>query len=327
MSTAPIAIVQGTGAAAATWTTASYTPAANAWELAFISSYKASASPALPTAVYGAGGAWTYLCDAQTTTVANPNIRSAWYVSPTTTGATPAARTLQVDATGAAAISVGIETVLAVDTNGTIVQSASGEDLANGDPPFAFGSAPGATNVTMVGASFGGSNATTPPTGYTNLFSVTSSTARRSSVAYDITSAAQSGSYTSTNIRSLCLAIELAPAGAGSQTITGALFTDGDTFYGSTVAPGAVTITGALFSDANSFFGATVSASYTITGTLFSDADTFHGSAISTSYSIAGGLFTDTDTFFGATISDGSAPSGPPGNDNWLVRARRRGIK
>lgn len=63
------------------------------------------------------------------------------------------------------------------------------------------------------------------------------------------------------------------------------------------------TITGALFSNANGFYGATVDAPYTIAGALYSDADTFYGSTIAATNTIAGALYSDPDTFFAATVT------------------------
>ncbi len=338
MSTAPVVKIAGTGAAAATWTTASYTPAANSREVAYVSAFKSTAGVALPTISDTAGNNWTQLASFETTTASNPNIRGVWFISDDV-GGSPAARTVTVASTGAASMAVMVADVLSADTDGTLAQAAvGGEDLANGDPSCTFGSTPGASNICLAGASFGGGNtATARPTGFSNLANFNHSTARANSASYDVASASQGPlQYTSLNIRSIILAIELAPAGAGTQNITGALFTDGDTFYGATVAPGdaAITgalftnantvyaatvsqagaqqdITGALFTNANSLFGSTVSATYGVSGALFTDADTFFGSTVTASYPITGGLFTDADTFFGATVS---SPYGIAGN-------------
>lgn len=94
---------------------------------------------------------------------------------------------------------------------------------------------------------------------------------------------------------------------SGDQTITGALFSDGDTFPAHTITPGAVSITGAPFTDSDTFPAGTVtlgSGPQTITGALYSDADTFPAGTVSPgAVSIAGGLFTDADTFPGGTVS------------------------
>jgi hypothetical protein len=311
MSTAPVVKVAGTGAAAATHTTASYTPQANSRELAFVSSYKATASPALPTITDSAGNNWTLLAEFQTTTFVNPAIRSAWYISDDV-GGSPAARTVTVAATGAGQMAVIIADVLSVDTNGTLAQTAvAGEDLANGDPACTFGSTPGATNIALLGASFGGGNTATKPASFASIASALSSTARWNAASYDITNASIGpNQYTSNNIRAIIVGIELSPAGAGSQSVTGVLFSDGDTFFASTVARGAVGVTGTLFSNAGSFFGATVSASYGVAGNLFSNSNALFGASVSASSGITGSLLTDSDAFFASVTTTAYGISG-----------------
>lgn len=223
MSTAPVVKIAGTGAAAATFTTASYTPEANSRELAYVSSFKSTAGVALPTISDTAGNVWTQLASFETTTAANPNIRGVWFISDDT-GGSPAARTVTVASTGAASMGVIIADVLSVDVSGSLAQAAvGGEDLANGDPSMTFGSTPGATNITLLGASFGGGNTGTKPASFTSLADAVNSTARRNSASYDITSASIGpNQYTSTNVRSLILGIELAPAGSANKTLVAA---------------------------------------------------------------------------------------------------------
>lgn len=95
------------------------------------------------------------------------------------------------------------------------------------------------------------------------------------------------------------------PAASSDQNITGALFSEADTFFTSVVTT-SISITGALFSEADTFRAAIITASYSIGGGLFTDADTFFASTITPGVvSIGGGLFTDTDTFFASTVSPG----------------------
>lgn len=220
MSTAPVVKIAGTGAAAATWTTASYTPQANSREVAYISAFKSTAGVALPTISDSAGNNWTLLFDYEITVVSNPNIRGAWFISDDV-GASPAARTVTVAATGSNSMAVVIADVLSADTDGTIVQSAAGEDATAGDPSCTLGSTPGATNIVLAGASFGGGNtATARPTGFTQLANFNHSTARANSASYDVASATAGPlTYTSLNIKSIILAIELAPATAGGAMV------------------------------------------------------------------------------------------------------------
>lgn len=116
-------------------------------------------------------------------------------------------------------------------------------------------------------------------------------------------------------------------AGAGDQAITGALFTDADTFFGSTVST-SYTVTGALYSDADTFFGATVSTSYDITGALYTDPDTFFAATVSQAVdqTITGALYANDNTFFAATVSEFSisADRGGDGFPAGGIRRRRK---
>jgi hypothetical protein len=112
-----------------------------------------------------------------------------------------------------------VASVLTSEVSGTIVQSATGEDLVNGDPAISFGSAPGATNITLLGSSYGGGSTVTGPAGYTSLCNATHSTARKIACSYDITSASQNPQYTSLNTRTVMVGIELAPPSAGRAKV------------------------------------------------------------------------------------------------------------
>lgn len=119
--------------------------------------------------------------------------------------------------------------------------------------------------------------------------------------------------------------VAAATGGGSPQTITGAAFSDADTFQSGAVTA-SYTISGAAFSDADSFGSGALATSYTITGsaftdadifgsgvvsqggqiiigTAFSDGDTFGPGSISTSYAIGGAAFTDTDSFGSGAIS------------------------
>lgn len=102
--------------------------------------------------------------------------------------------------------------------------------------------------------------------------------------------------------------IEIAAAagGGGDQSITGALYTDSDTFNANTVGA-SYGITGALYSDADTFHTATLAASYAVTGGLFSDGDSFYQASVAPgAVNIAGGLYSDPDSFHGATVTAAS---------------------
>jgi hypothetical protein len=94
----------------------------------------------------------------------------------------------------------------------------------------------------------------------------------------------------------------------GSQTITGSLFTNSNTFFAATVGRGAVNISGALYTNTNTLFGATVGrGAVNIAGALYTNTQTFYGSTLTTSATITGALFTNSQTFYQATI-DAPAP-------------------
>lgn len=110
--------------------------------------------------------------------------------------------------------------------------------------------------------------------------------------------------------------------GSGGSAITGALFSDSDTFGAASLSTSA-TVTGGTFSNANTFAAATVSTSVTVTGVLFSNANSFEAATVSasgTSQNITGDLVSDADTFFVAAVSLAVVPlTGKP------VKRRLRG--
>ena len=213
MSTAPVVQVAGTGAQAATHTTASFTPPANTRLVAFVASYKGSAGVVLPTISDTSGLTWTQLLDFVNSSFSVADVRGTWFIS-SSVGASPAAMTVTVTTVGGNSIGVTIASVLNADVSGSTVQVKTAEDLVNGDPILTFSAAPGATNITLLGTAGVGGNSFTVPAGYTALSNAAHSTARRHATSYDITSAAISPQYVSTNTRVVMLGIELAPAGA-----------------------------------------------------------------------------------------------------------------
>jgi hypothetical protein len=97
------------------------------------------------------------------------------------------------------------------------------------------------------------------------------------------------------------------------QVVTGALFSEGDVFYGATVTP-SYTISGALFSDDDTFYAATVATSYTISGALFSEGDTFYSATVTPGQvTVSAALFTNANAFFGATVTN----TAPAANDTY----------
>ena len=102
---------------------------------------------------------------------------------------------------------------------------------------------------------------------------------------------------------------DAAPGGGGSQTLTGTLFTNTNTFYGGTVQRGAVTLSGTLFTNTNTFYAGTVAATYTIGGSLFTNTNSFYGgTVVPGAVTLTGSLFTDPDGFYGGTVAQSGAP-------------------
>ncbi len=148
----------------------------------------------------------------------------------------------------------------------------------------------------------------TPPTGMTerqdSLFLYLASQSLSSSGA---TGTRTIGSSTTNPWFANLIAIKDVSGGGGSQSIIGALYTNSNTFYGATVAPGTATVSGGLFTNSQTFYGATVGrGAVNIGGALYTNSNGFFGGTVSASYTIQGALFTDGDTFYGATVSPGS---------------------
>jgi hypothetical protein len=146
------------------------------------------------------------------------------------------------------------------------------------------------------------------PTGHSNIHSITNI----SGVVHD------SQLITEQRVNSAVLSAVTIQASSGTQknwgvivdaltadvALTPALFSDTDTFFAPTVAPGAITLTPSLYTDTDSFFAPTASASYTLTASLITDTDTFAAPTVSQSgQSLTPSLFSDTDSFYSATIS------------------------
>lgn len=115
--------------------------------------------------------------------------------------------------------------------------------------------------------------------------------------------------FTKQSHSGMIIAFKVASGGGGSQTLTGTLFTNTNTFYGGTVQRGAVTLSGTLFTNTNTLYAGTVSTTYTITGSLFTNSNAFYGGAVVPgAVTLTGSLFTDPDGFYGGTVSQSGAP-------------------
>lgn len=205
---APTSINTGAGTLGSTHTTGSFTPNAFSRVVAVCYAYRDGGLTATkPTVSDSLGGNWTELASIHTS---NNTTKDMWIVIfiRDAEGASPAGRTCTFTSTSATGVAMTLLSFAGSDITGAIVQSAGGEDLANGDPAFTLGATPAAANC-VFGAAFGsGTSAWTPPTGYTEQADVTVLTSHRVETFYDVTSAAISGQSFGTNTRSLILAVE-----------------------------------------------------------------------------------------------------------------------
>jgi hypothetical protein len=116
--------------------------------------------------------------------------------------------------------------------------------------------------------------------------------------------------------------------GAGTQNVTGALFTNTNTFYGATVTA-TYTVTGGLFTNAQTFYQATVSqdgAPQAITGALYTNDQTFYGATIANvDQFITGALFTNSQIFYSGTVSGGVVAA--PQVDNYYYAPSREAVQ
>lgn len=97
--------------------------------------------------------------------------------------------------------------------------------------------------------------------------------------------------------------------GLGAQTLTPSLFTNSNTFYAPTVAPGSVTLTPGLFTSAPTFYAATVSqgGTQTLTPSLFTNTNTFYSPTVTPgAVTLTPSLFTNSSTFYAATVTRGT---------------------
>ena len=127
-----------------------------------------------------------------------------------------------------------------------------------------------------------------PPTGMTNRSNQVTVTPSSESAGHDTNGGVTGWSSTNQTVTGtaggwITYVLELKATGSGAQTITGALFTNSQTFYGATVGAGAVDITGALFTNAQTFPAATVSqdgSTQAITADLVANAQAFFGATV-----------------------------------------------
>lgn len=295
---------QAAGATAATTTTASFTPNANTRLFAWAISWRAvTATPNDPVVTDSLGSTWTEVPGSTATflTASVDNIvAKLFYLD---IGGSPSAMTVTCAATSSSRMSVVTFEVSGGDTDFSNIFATSS---ATGDPSGTL-SAMASTSAGFGLAAAVGNNNFTPPSGYTELYDLAPGITRRLTVCYDLASPGTTLTWASNNSDCVAIGFEYKEAsGGGGQTITGALFSNTNSFNANTVSATA-DISGSLFSNSNTFYGATVVNGQNITGSLFTNTNSFQTSVVSATYNITGSLFSNSNTFYGATISNGGA--------------------
>lgn len=207
--------------------------------------------------------------------------------------------------------------------------TSNGQSAVSGSGSYTTPSITPSAGDRLLLAALGSSNSSgdmsADLTGWTNSFAGTacsgpaSATGTRDNIggAYLAVTANGSTSYstgasfpfTKQSHSGMIIAFKVASGGGGSQTLTGTLFTNTNTFYGGTVQRGAVTLSGTLFTNTNTLYAGTVSTTYTITGSLFTNSNAFYGGAVVPgAVTLTGSLFTDPDGFYGGTVAQSGAP-------------------
>jgi hypothetical protein len=158
-------------------TSASFTPTANSLLIAK-GTTKSTTAPATPSIADSLGGTWTTITAAMDGPASSPFIKGR----------------------------------LAYQVVGTDFSNINIATSTTGVPSFALPNAPGATSAVILFYTAHLSTVVTPPAGYTELYdrNHTSSTNHRCEFAYDLSSPAQTGSWSSTtNTNSVGLALEI----------------------------------------------------------------------------------------------------------------------
>lgn len=267
MATAPVTVINfNPGSLTSPFTSASFTPTVSTKLVVFGVAARNAVITTKPTISDNTAGVvtWTEMGNNKTSTFSNPDLWVVGWISNSIASAS--AMTISITNAGANAVAACILSVLDADTDGTVVQVAYGEDLANGDPSSTFGATPGTSHIVIGCNWMGGGNAITKPTSYINLFDNTPSalTARRAECFYAISSAPKGPNQsTSTNIRGIVMAVELGFGGNITVMVTGPSMTAS---VGSVTATAA---TGATLNpyDKKSDLVLLSNSNYTVTGT------------------------------------------------------------
>jgi len=284
---------EAVGAASTSVTSASFTPSEG--ELLVVFGASRTSAGQVPTISDSLSGTWTEI---DTSGTENGNVQAnIWYQM---TGASPASRTITVSSTSAVGVGMHIVKISGADTDVSNFQIGTN---GAGDPSVTMSSyASGSAALYFIVINAG--DATSPPGSFVELADANATTNLRMTSAYESPASTTSISRTGGGTDAILYGLEIKePAGSG-QNITGALYTDTDTFHAAQLN---MNIAGALYTDTDTFNAATVSSTYNISGALYTDADTFFGATVSQGAQIIdGALYTDTDTFHAATVTPGT---------------------
>ncbi|MDX0921805.1 hypothetical protein GOE04_11560 [Sinorhizobium medicae] len=217
------------GATAASVTTASFTPTANALLIAFCAGRGSSAT--IPTISDSLGGTWTPIGTGND--AGNVTGRLFYQVA----GASPSAMTVTVNTTGGTQAAVG---VIEVSGAGTDFSNYQVGINAAGDPSVTMGAYTAGSRVMVFGIGNAGA-AWTSPTGFTELFDSEVATNLRLVPSYNDSSASTSLSWVSTATDSIGFGLEIKEAAAGAISGSASITEAADTVS----ALSAIGITGA----------------------------------------------------------------------------------
>ncbi|RVQ68150.1 hypothetical protein [Sinorhizobium medicae] len=192
------------GATAASVTTASFTPTANALLIAFCAGRGSSAT--IPTISDSLGGTWTPIGTGND--AGNVTGRLFYQIA----GASPSAMTVTVNTTGGTQAAVG---VIEVSGAGTDFSNYQVGINAAGDPSVTMGAYTAGSRVMVFGIGNAGA-AWTSPTGFTELFDSEVATNLRLVPSYNDSSASTSLSWVSAATDSIGFGLEIKEAAAGA---------------------------------------------------------------------------------------------------------------
>ncbi|MDX1201089.1 hypothetical protein GOL94_27545 [Sinorhizobium medicae] len=242
------------GATAASVTTASFTPTANALLIAFCAGRGSSAT--IPTISDSLGGTWTPIGTGND--AGNVAGRLFYQVA----GASPSAMTVTVNTTGGTQAAVG---VIEVSGAGTDFSNYQVGINAAGDPSVTMGAYTAGSRVMVFGIGNAGA-AWTSPTGFTELFDSEVATNLRLVPSYNDSSASTSLSWVSAATDSIGFGLEIKEAAAGAISGTASITEAGDAVAGTSALRIAST---SSLSEERDTLAASGSVIAGIAGTLF----------------------------------------------------------